>query len=286
MRQDILVSIHRWSRGIAPRLGPLGGIARLVFRGLLRLRYPSGTLVTAEQNGRAWRMSPDVALRGALQEFETISWFRAVARPGMTAIDVGANVGQMSLELATLVGPKGKVIAIEPAPGNLDLLRQHVRANGLEARVQVVEAACADTHGGEVEFHVFGESAASIGSGHSLIGAETLHQGDTEISVHSIRCARISIDGLCEEYDALPSLIKIDVEGGELQVLRGAMQTLARARPVLRIGFHPFAFSNPVQASDELRRIIASSGYHLEDAPSVGALELAEYVAVPIVDPD
>jgi FkbM family methyltransferase len=199
----------------------------------------------------------------------------------MTVLDVGANVGQMTLELATLVGPSGRVLAIEPGRGTLELLRLHLRENRLTDRVEVVEAACADMHGGEVEFFVAGESAESVGSGHTMAGVDAIHRGAPEMAVHRVRCARVSIDGLCSERNLRPDVIKIDVEGAELHVLRGARQTLSSARPRVRVGFHPFAFEDPAAASDELRRYFADLGYRIENAPSTGPLALEEYVAVP-----
>jgi FkbM family methyltransferase len=278
---DLLVSIHRWSRGLASHLGPFRGVARKTFRTLFALRYRPGALTDAEQNGRRWRLSPEVALRGALQEFETIEWFRKMVRPGMAVIDVGANVGQMSLELGFLVGEQGKVLAIEPGRGNLEVLKAHLRANGMDRRVTVIEAACAETHGGEVEFYVAGDGPDCVGSGHSLAGAAAIHRGNPDIPVYTVQCKRVSIDGIVAEHRITPSLIKIDVEGAELQVLAGAKHTLAKVRPAVRVGFHPFAFEDVVSASDELRRIFAEAGYRMENAPATGPLELEEYVALP-----
>jgi FkbM family methyltransferase len=281
MSTHLLVSIHRWSRSIAQYLGPLRPVASVAFQTLMRLRHPPGTVVSASQNGRQWKLVPEVALRGALQEFDTVEWFRSVVRPGMTALDVGANVGQMTLELAALVGPSGRVLAIEPGRGNLELLQLHLIENGMRDRVEVVEAACADVHGGEIEFFVAGEHAASVGSGHSIAGTDAIRRGAPHSRVHRVCCARVSIDGLCSERDLRPDVIKIDVEGGELHVLRGAQRTLARVRPRVRFGFHPFAFEDPAAASDELRRFFADLGYRIENAPDVGPLALDEYAAVP-----
>lgn len=240
--------------------------------------------MSAVQNGREWRLAPEIALLGPLQELDTIEWFRRSVRPGMTVIDVGANVGQMSLELAVLVGATGKVLSIEPSSGNLRLLHRHVRGNGMQDRVEIVEAACAEAHGGEVDFYVAGDNLASVGSGHSLAGADAIRRGAPSIAVHVVRCVTVSIDGLCAERGLTPSMIKIDVEGGELMVLAGAKHTLETARPLLLVGFHPFAFADALAASNELRRVLDEAGYRLEDAPRTGPFELREYVAVPCTD--
>jgi len=282
MRQDVLVTLHRAARALAPPLRPLKPVlrpfqraGRRVFDRLVALRYARAGVITAEQNGRLWRLDPEVALRGPLQEFETILWLRQVTKPAMTVIDVGANVGQMSLEFGELVGKRGRVIAIEPAAGNVRVLRKHIVANGLDDRIEVVEAACAETHGGSATFVVLGDDTNAVGSGHAIAARAT-----PELQAHPVTVPRVSVDGLCAERNLVPGVVKIDVEGAEIQVLEGAARTLRTARPMLRIGFHPFAFPDVEAASTRLRGLLLEHGYRF-DGPASGPLELTEYVASP-----
>src|SRR4051812_2402147 len=122
---DLLIWCRRKLAPLARRIG-VQHVARRLYDELAARRYPSGSLCTAVQNGRTWRLRREVAERGAVQEIETIEWLRGVVKPGMTVLDIGANVGQMTLESALLVGPKGRVVAVEPGAGNLEYLRQHV----------------------------------------------------------------------------------------------------------------------------------------------------------------
>jgi FkbM family methyltransferase len=260
-------------------LGPLRPVARAAFRRLLSLRYGSASLMRAEQNGRTWLLAPEVALRGELAEFETIQWFRDVVREGMTVIDVGANVGQMTLELAELVGPSGRVIAVEPAPGNLELLRRHIEANGYSSRVEVFDGACSDANG-TVKLYLAGTTDQAVGSGHTLAGEAALRRQDGSVRVVEKTVTAVTVDALCEERSIRPSVIKIDVEGAELSVLRGMKQTLRSSRPAVRVGFHPFAFDSPEDASDQLRALFDAADYALQ-APASGALALEEYIALP-----
>ena len=114
-------------------------------------------------------MTVQLLYRGRYQEYDTILWLRKVMQPGSTVIDVGANVGQMTMEAAHLAGPTGRVIAVEPAPGNLELLTRHVEANGFDDRVCVYPVACGERSGTE-EFFFVGKSRNEIGSGHTLAG--------------------------------------------------------------------------------------------------------------------
>jgi len=283
MQQDLLVTLQQKVLGLAgplrpfrPILRPIQRLGRRAFDRIIELRYPPGSLIAAYQNGRVWRLAPEVALRGPHQGEDVIVLFREFVRPGMQVIDVGANVGQMSLELAELVGPEGRVVSIEPAAGNLALLRAHLQANGMAARTEVVEAACADVHGGFVEFFIIGENLDAVGSGHS-----TFDRAGGDVRTRPIQVPRVSIDGLCDERRLRPGLIKIDVEGGEIQVLQGAARTLTSARPIIILGFHPFAFPNVVEASDRIRGFVDQHRYRFLGPPS-GPLELAEYVARPV----
>ena len=160
--RQVLLPLYRALRPIVDRL-KLNRIARPIW-GLL---WKTGTdsLVYAEQNGRNWWLDPSVASRGKYQEMETIIWLRSVVSEGMTVIDVGANVGQMTLEMAQLVGPSGRVIAIEPAPGNLAVLRRHVAANGFSARVEIVAAACCALDQSRLEISVPTPEPDGISSG-------------------------------------------------------------------------------------------------------------------------
>jgi FkbM family methyltransferase len=278
---DILLWCHRKLGPVARRVG-VQRLARRVYEGIAARRYPPGTLCTAIQNGRTWRLRREVAERGELQEFDTISWLREVLRPGMTVIDVGANVGQMTLEMAALVGPKGRVIAVEPSPGNLEYLHQHVEGNGFGHRVTVIAAACSDEDGGEVSFFVGSEDGvSSVGSGHNIIGAAPIISQSHHLQVRELHVPRVSVDGLCQRLNVQPAVIKIDVEGAELLVVKGAEATLKRSRPRVRVGFHPFAFGDPRIASEQLVSLARRSGYRLADVEPGQTLELEEYDLIP-----
>src|SRR5262245_56179491 len=215
---DVLISLKRRLDGTVGRLG-LRPAARWAYRKMLKLRYGENGLATAWHNGRTWKLHYEVALRGEYAEFETIDWLRKVVKPGDCLIDVGANVGQMTLEAAELTGPTGRVIAIEPAPGNLKLLRAHVQANGFQDRVEIVEAACG-SEAGSATFHLFGSDTDVVGSGHNLHGP--VCEGDWQ----QLPVRICTIDELCRTKLLRPAVVKIDVEGAELEVLRGSIETL------------------------------------------------------------
>jgi FkbM family methyltransferase len=272
---DTLVYLHRRLQGVVGLFG-LRRPAQKIFRYYYAKSYANDRLASAAQNGRTWLLHPEVALRGEFAEFETIEWLRQVIKPGDTVIDVGANVGQMTLEMAHLVGPTGRVIAVEPGPGNLRLLRRHVEANGFAGRVTIIEAACCEVHGGTVEFKIWGASADTVGSGHTLVlNGATGSPGEQQAFISRVRTA--SLDGLCADHGARPAVIKIDVEGAELRVLDGARQTLQANHPALRVGFHPFAFDDAQAATRSLLSLLDGCGYETSHLGGEDALQLNEY---------
>lgn len=278
---DLLVSLHRKLQPVVDTLH-LRPLAQILFRRLHSLRYRPDTLARATQNGREWWLVPEVALRGEYAEYETTLWLREVVKPGMTVIDVGANVGQMTLEMAHLVGPSGKVIAIEPAPGNVEILRKHVRKNGFGDRVTIIEAACSDIDGESVDLKIFGTAAGTVGSGHTIV-SETSGAADAcGIPTLFIRVPTVALDTLCERLSIHPGVIKIDVEGAELSVLKGAGHILAHDKPGVRFGFHPFAFANPAAGSDAIRKLLHAADYRIVGASDTTEFELEEYSAFPI----
>ncbi len=269
---DVLIYLHRHLQGVVDLFG-VRRLARKVFRPLYYFFYSNDRLARAKQNGRTWLLHPDVALAAEYYELSTVQWFRTQIKPGNTVFDVGANVGQLTLELAELVGPAGQVIAIEPALGNLKLLRRHLDANRMSGRVRVVEAACTDQHKGSISFRVFG-GVNEVGSGHTInLDCKPTSSGEAESVISTV--PTVSIDGLCDEMQLVPNVIKIDTEGAEIVVLKGALKTLKLHRPKLIIGFHPFAFADAHVASQEFLGLLADCGYSVSHLTA--PLELKEY---------
>jgi FkbM family methyltransferase len=130
-------------------------------------------------------------------------------------------MGYVSLSLAKCVGPNGRVIAFEPVPRNVELLRANIESNKLR-NIQVLDAAASD---------VSGEAVIRI-AGNLATASLTWHRDDPAAT--EIRVKTVSIDPLVDAGEfGKPTFVKIDVEGAEGQVLQGMTRTIAAARPVL-----------------------------------------------------
>jgi FkbM family methyltransferase len=156
----------------------------------------------------------------------------AGVRPDAVVYDVGANVGTMALGAALLVGDLGLVVAFEGDPENVARLREHSARNGLENRLRVVHAA------------VWSRTAAD-GIGFRR-GAPSRSQGGVEAdgnrpvlgSGEVISVPAVTLDDFVAAGEPPPQLLKIDVEGGEYEVLRGANTLFAKERPLLIAEVH------------------------------------------------
>ena len=178
-----------------------------------------------QTGGRGIRsMLPHGEIVRVLPRHRHLSWnpaeyeaFRGAVQPGATALDIGANVGAYSLLLGQWVGTKGRVFAFEPAPAIFDGLSRHIVLNGLSSIVMPVASAvgsCVTTTASLVLAGTHGES--HLASAH-------------DAAAPSVHVALTTVDRFCEEQRIAPSFIKVDVEGFELSVLRGARETIARA---------------------------------------------------------
>jgi FkbM family methyltransferase len=144
---------------------------------------------------------------------------RAVLQPGGTLYDVGANIGVYAGWGARLVGPSGVVHAFEPVPTTRAILERIVALNRL-ANVRIVPRAVGSTPG-TLELHVV-QGASGLTSAAA--------QGHPSPAVR-VAVPVTTLDAHAAESATRPDLVLIDVEGYELEVLRGAPRVLTHARP-------------------------------------------------------
>jgi FkbM family methyltransferase len=187
---------------------------------------------------------------GGEDKDEERALFTAVLKPGDTCVDVGCNVGFFSCCFADLVGPTGQVVAIDPNPQVVACLEETVRQRGLE-QITVLEAAAGE-HAGRGRFV---PDPGGSGTGVVLIDAS----GETAV---------VSLD-------ALPGLrrpvraIKIDAEGGDSEVLAGAVRILGEDRPLVSCEWNPEQIrhrgGDPAVVGQRLRTLAGEVRYRLAD---------------------
>jgi len=188
------------------------------------------------------------------------------------AIDVGAHIGLVALPMASVLVPQGRVICFEPAQANRNMLIEHAARNGfsnIEIEPWLVGEEVKDT----VRFY---EMDAPT-------GMNTVAAPKDPLTYRETSCRQLSLDSYCKARKLAPDVIKIDVEGAEIGVLRGARETISRCRPIIFLSVHPREISALGESPDVLTDLIDEMGYNLRDAQGhePAQFELREYVLTP-----
>jgi FkbM family methyltransferase len=176
-----------------------------------------------------------------LYELRKVKAVQALLRPGDTFIDVGGNKGDFALLAAKITGDSGKVFCIEPEPTNCKWIGQSIQLNRYE-NVELCSVALSD-HNSEALLYLGTKS-----------GLHTLLSGQSERNQGCLKVTTRTLDALLKERKT-PSvqMIKIDVEGAELQVLKGSVETIKNNPDiVLLLDIHPSLGVDPAEVFDFL----------------------------------
>jgi FkbM family methyltransferase len=167
--------------------------------------------------------------------------------PGDVFVDGGANIGLLSLVAAGAVGPTGRVLACEPSPGTMALLRANREANEF-ATLDLHEVALSD-YSGYARLMVF-----EAGSGLSSFAPE--HDGGREVEV-----VVATLDTLTQDLGRKVAVVKLDIEGAEAQALRGAHALVERDEPVFLVELEPGHLARQGASVAEVRDALEPRGY-------------------------
>ena len=176
-----------------------------------------------------WNLSDPrtaVACLVAIGEYEPIETkiLQILTRDSRSVLDVGANVGYYTVELSRHLAPHGKLLSFEPVENSYLQLEKNIEVNEIRNLVQTFQLGLSDS---DKEIDIFlpqvsGSSAASL---------KNLHPEE------DYKTERIKITTLDQVYGTLEiehcDLVKIDVEGGELQVIQGGMETITKFKPII-----------------------------------------------------
>jgi FkbM family methyltransferase len=196
-----------------------------------------------------------------LPQHRQITWnpeeyaaFRTAVHPGDVVMDIGANLGAYTLLFGLWTAPTGRVFAFEPAPVPYAGLTAHVGLNGLSDRVTTLQQAVTSREG----------TASFIAEG--VDGANRLTSGEAAGADTVVQVAAITVDAFCGRHGVTPQVIKIDAEGAELDVLRGARQTIRAAGPrlALFVEMHPHLWSSFGTSRAEIEAELEHQGLEVE----------------------
>lgn len=243
---------------IAPILGqrvPLRGPARMLFRSYARTCYQPGMCVErlTTKFGDLFEADLSSFLEWQLWAFGSYEehfaeLFRYLVSPDDRCVDVGANVGVHTVRLAKLVGSRGEVIALEPDEELAHRAHRNIMLNQL-SNAHVINAAASDQVGGKVQLYR-PDARDTNRARASLLRHSYLTGGVTTVPV-------VTIDDVCPGPVAL---IKIDVEGYEAAVVRGAATKIDRYSPAVIFEYAPELLDD---ASQSPFGWLADRGYEL-----------------------
>lgn len=225
-------------------------MARVLIESLLEAAYGRKG-IPRRVNGLDMRVHPRVRDRFLVDyDSEVADYLRSVVTPGMTCLNVGANVGIFALQMAAWCAPSGHVYAFEPNPDTAALLRKHIAMNDLTSRIHVVQVATA-AESGTMDFYASGTDGMSrLGSPNPLLKDTTV-----------VKVEVTTLDAFCEREAICPNVVLMDVEGFELYALRGFQRTiLANPQMEIVVEIHPSSWSDAGCTAAEVRELLDSQG--------------------------
>lgn len=196
-----------------------------------------------------WELAPTYCSRWEIpKEFEhlTVRWLTDYLRPGFVGIDVGANIGYFTVLMAKTVGPTGRVYAVEPAEDNLQYLRKNVERNQVDSVTILPFAA-----GSQSRVRNFYLNKTRV-----LHGLYKHHLGELR---EIVQVREVRLDQLVKSP---VDVVKIDVEGAELEVLEGMTGILQSSPNVaLIVEWNPEGLKRAGSAPDVLPDFLRAHGF-------------------------
>jgi FkbM family methyltransferase len=230
-------------------LGKIPGVAP-VYRFLYRTTRPKGTILIDVQgiklyvNTKDQGIVPYLLTKKVFEEFET-ELLRTQVKPGMTVVDIGANVGYYTCLAARLVGTKGKIYAFEPEPNNYEMLLKNITLNQYQNVIPIQKAVSNKT----------GKTKLFIDKNN--FGAPSLSEGNITSRGGFVEVETLTLDTFFQGPNMnRPDFIKIDAQGGEGLIIAGAKQVLQNRPLKIIIEFWPYGLlqmgNEPLLLFDDL----------------------------------
>jgi FkbM family methyltransferase len=174
-------------------------------------------------------------------EKETFNYFNACIKPDQTIMDIGAHIGLFSVFFSKKLNGTGKVICFEPTPSTFEILKQTVAFNHLNNCI--AENAAIAEKNGTLRFNLTSEDGEGSNA-NSLV--------ETDHSVNATEVNVFSIDDYRRTHKLKIDLLKIDVEGYELNALIGAKETFENDKPMGILALHPSSIKKLGQSLEQI----------------------------------
>ncbi len=260
MLSTIRAKLAQWIRS------GIGQASHYVGDGIILARLSNGLLIYLD--GSDVSLTPSILVAGEWEPWVVRSFGPAI-RPGARVVDIGANCGYYALLAAERTGPSGSVVAIEANPRLARLIGKTFAVNGCTSWAKVVCAAALDREG-EVELGVPGDYLGS---------ASIAMAPDEATGVRSLKARAAPLSHLLDG-DLRVDVLKIDAEGAEPLIWRGAQDVLEANRDiVVFMELAPPMISHtcpPAQFLSEIR----ANGFAVEELTPQGVIDHADDTAL------
>jgi FkbM family methyltransferase len=240
-------------------------VARVVYRALHQLRKIAGRSdhCVVTRNGVIYDLDLaegiELAIYLGMFERSTSRVLKSLVKPGDSVLDIGANIGVHTLLMASLVGANGHVYSFEPTVYAERKLHNNLKHNAESAtRVSVFHCFLSDVDQDEVPETVY--------SRWPLTDSEGLHSKHLGLPMPTNGAPSRRLDALLQALgNPKISLVKMDVDGFEVQVLRGADVLLSQTRPTFVMELSPYVLEERGSSLKEFLSFFEPHGYRLFD---------------------
>jgi FkbM family methyltransferase len=240
-----------------------------------------GNVVDTARHGVRWRLDLNEGIDFALYLFgrfepETVRAYGRAVKPGDVVLDIGANMGSHVLFLADAAGPTGKVFAFEPTAYAYKKLTTNIALNPVLARTITAE-----------QIMLVDDSAAPIpdaiySSWPLSAPVDAQHPKHLGMPMQTTGARQMTLDDYLETVGA-PTVrfVKMDVDGYECTVLRGAQKMLKRDKPLLLMEMMPYGLAEAGGSLEELLGLLSAAGYRpfrLDGTPLPADASIATHI--------
>jgi len=227
-------------RDILKRIGQTGVVNNKITDRVLQGIFPSEATVSYPEHGFGMTVRPG-KMTGRSLYFKTyepdlVNLLQRELEPGDTFVDIGAHVGFFSLVAATLIHDTGKIYSFEPLPENYDLLNRNLYQNSIEQAV--TEDVLVGRKSGGGKLYLSPNNPGGGTPNYSEARGHAMFDPDKYINKKVI-----SADDYFEQESRI-DFVKIDVQGGEFDVLKGMNRILSEQSPELVVEIHKHALNN------------------------------------------
>jgi FkbM family methyltransferase len=239
-------------------------------RAVVRVDLPDGCRLLLDPRGRTEAQ----AFYHGLLDRDDLDFFRCCIGNGSVALDIGANIGLVSIPLGRhLKSLHGRLICFEPVATNAHRLRANATLNELDATATIIQCALGRT---ECEMQIGRETSGGAETGNALLNPGSGNDADMELTTTPVRrlddvAAELKLDRL--------DFAKIDVEGAELEVLHGGIETITRFRPILYGEFNSSLMPRFGVSFADVGKLMSPLGYRALAFRHRLDLEFVDYTA-------